>query len=200
VDPGDCHDARIGSDRAEESVDDRVLGGVRRLGVKADASNCCAGALGLQPQRLVRGEEVVFRRESFLARPEVDSVVEQAEPHGRRVGERDVARARAEVLRGCCQHTRFGLGAVLVDVVDGIPIEACSVRLDRVSDRRWMGRQVQKAEVQVRRVEEELVANRAPRVAGLRFGDPLLRDSPRDTGRRESQPGANKEASTIHLL
>ena len=134
----------------------------------------------IQPECLVRGVEVVLGRQDLVLDLQGEPRVEQAEPHRRRVGERDVGR-RGTRGSGRCGTQRFapsGLASLRVQVARpgwrraGARWRSIASRTGRGCDREEERRQVDSATGQ-----RELGAHRPP-VGQVRRGLDYARPSP----------------------
>ncbi len=98
--------------RRARTTESTISASVARCGiaVQRDPPHRRAERSGGEPQRLMRGVEVVGRRHDLLAGLQSEPAVEQAEPHGRRVGERDVDGPGPEVAHppGAARPPRAG--------------------------------------------------------------------------------------------
>jgi hypothetical protein len=146
----------------------------------------------------VRDEEIVLGREGFLAGAQVDAVVEEGEPHRRRVGQRDVGRRPAEIGGGRIEHARLQPRPSLVQVMDRVHVQSSPVRLDRPADRPRVGREQEAAEVSEVTREAELLAHDAPRARRrLRSRERGLRLLLEHARGCEREAAAEEEGSSI---
>ncbi len=168
VDPGDRETARLRGEPVAHGRDDLVDRGVRRVVVEADAPHLGAVALGAQPQRLVRGVEVVLGRHDLLPLLQAQARVDEAESHRGRVGERDLLRAGLEVVGDRLARGLLDAGLRLAEVDRRVPVELRPVLLDRVAHGLGMRGEDEGGQMHHLRVELEEAAHALPALRRLR--------------------------------
>ena len=198
VDPGQRDHARARRDGRAQHLDDRVLGRGGRVVVELNLTERGPRAGRLDPQRLVGRGEIVLARQQLLVGSDGKSVVEQAKPHRRAVGQGDVGRRAAEVVGGRAQDRRLEPRAALLQVVDRILVQAPAVALDRLADRGRVRGQVEPAHVDPVARELELVAQGAPVVGRGRLVGERGRGRGREQAGADQQAGPDEQIAAVH--
>ncbi len=170
VDPRDREAARLRGEPVAHGRDDLVDRRLGRVVVELQPPHLGAVALGAQAQRLVRGVEVVLGRHDLLPLLEAKARVDEAEAHRGRVGERDLLRARLQVVGGRLARGFLDAGLRLAEIDGRVPVELGAVLFDRVAHGLGMRGEDEGRQVDHLRVELEEAAHAVPAFGRLRRG------------------------------
>src|SRR5438876_207328 len=174
VHPREPDDARARADGAAQAFHHLFRRRRFRRIVGRNAPPAGAIALGGQADRLVMHVMVMSRGEDLVAGSEGEAVVDQGETRRRAVGERNLVRPPAEILRGRLlhPHRKGNILRLLPEegrephaVLDGgerIGVEHASVALDRFAHRARVRHDVELREVQPLGRQVELYAHLGP--------------------------------------
>jgi hypothetical protein len=163
MNPRESDGARVWSERLDDSIHEQGLGYTLSILVEGDLTNRRGGALRGSTERFVCRIVVVRGRQQLLSRRDVQPGVQQPQPHGGAVGQRDLVGLAAEVLSG--GFSRFSLQPriVLWKVGRRTSIQLSAVLFDGVSHVARMRRNQQCAEVNVVTGELKLLPHVGPR-------------------------------------
>ena len=142
---------------------------------------------------------VVTGGQDVLPLPELQSSVEQAQPHGGAVGQGDLGRVHSKVFGGSAEHVGFEALCMIVQVVRRVFVQPPAMGLDRLADRPRVRGEEESSQVNIVARQIEL-ATHCPPVLKVRRRLPADQLEPRpaaggeDTSAKD-QPGPDEKTS-----
>ncbi len=135
MNPRDGEHARRWIHGTAHGVDDRIGRRGRCVLVHLDSLHAASCPIGADRYRGFSRVVLVRRRHNLVAWRQPEAGVQQAQPHGGAIGQRDVGRQHAEIARCGLQHLAFQAPALVADVAGGIALQLPAMPGDGLADR-----------------------------------------------------------------